>query len=289
MAFGSRREKLHSTYLKEERTMAKKVASSYVSDTDQGPMRICFERIIPDELDHERPVRRVLREVMAAGSGKQLNADEMAHFARMALVNSKKWPPASTLKCRFLDGSAKMRKKVRVVAHQWEQYESIKLKFVPSGPAEIRISFFADAGSWSAVGRDALNQSYFPLHQPTMNYGWLRDDTADEEYSRVVLHEFGHALGCIHEHQQPKFSRVWNKQAVLLAFQGPPNYWSPDDIQHNVLGKYSPTGMSATQYDPKSIMLYAFDGRLFADGLGSTNTNTKLSPTDIKMIKSMYP
>lgn len=75
----------------------------------------------------------------------------------------------------------------------------------------------------------------------------------------------------------------------MQAFQGPPNYWSPADIQHNVLGKYSPTGISATQYDPKSIMLYAFDGRLFADGLGPTNTNTKLSPTDIKMIKSMYP
>jgi len=45
-----------------------------------------------------------------------------------------------------------------------------------------------------------------------MNYGWLRDDTQDEEYSRVVLHEFGHALGCIHEHQQPKFGRVWDKQ-----------------------------------------------------------------------------
>ncbi len=27
-----------------------------------------------------------------------------------------------------------------------------------------------------------------------MNFGWLEDDTDDEEYRRVVLHEFGHAL-----------------------------------------------------------------------------------------------
>jgi len=269
--------------------MARKDAPRNAGGTDQGPMRICFERIIPDELDPERPVRRALREVMAANARQRLNASGVAHIARMALVTSKKWPAGTTLKCRFLDGSAKMRKKVQAVAHGWEKYENVKFKFVPTGPAEVRISFFADPGSWSAVGRDALNQAYFPLTQPTMNYGWLRDDTEDQEYSRVVLHEFGHALGCIHEHQQPKFARVWNRQAVMQYFQGPPNYWPPADIQHNVLDKYSPKGIAATQYDPKSIMLYAFDGRLFSDGLGPTNTNSKLSSADIKMIKSMYP
>ena len=269
--------------------MKKKADSSSAKSMNQGPVCICFERIIPDELDPERPVRRAMRNYMAANEGKSLKPEDIAQIARMALVNSKKWQDGSTLKCRFLDGSPKMKKKVEAVAHEWEKYSKIKFKFIASGAADIRISFYADAGSWSAVGRDALNQSYFPLHQPTMNYGWLRDDTEDAEYSRVVLHEFGHALGCIHEHQQPKFNRVWDKQAVLKYFQGPPNYWSPADIQSNVLGKYSPAGISATTYDPASIMLYAFDGRLFSDGKGPTNTNTKVSPTDVKMMKSMYP
>ena len=269
--------------------MAKKMALAAAEDTDQTPVRICFERIIPDELDDERPVRRAMREFMVASAGRTLKADEMTHVARMALVNSKKWERDSTLKCRFLEGSVNMKNKVEAVAHQWEQYTSIKFKFVTSGAAEIRISFFADRGSWSAVGRDTLNQRYFPLYQPTMNFGWLRDDTSDDEYSRVVLHEFGHALACIHEHQQPNFNRRWNEKSVMKYFQGAPNYWTPADIKHNVLEKYSPTGMSATQYDPKSIMLYYFDGDLFADGLGATNTNTEVSPTDIKMIRAMYP
>ena len=55
------------------------------------------------------------------------------------------------------------------IAHQWERYCDIKFKFVTAGTPEIRISFYADSGSWSAVGRDALNQQYFPTHQPTMN------------------------------------------------------------------------------------------------------------------------
>jgi len=269
--------------------MPAKTASRKLQVANHAPLRICFERIIPDEIDPERAARKMLREVMVANTARALNAGEVEHVARMALVNSKKWQPSATLKCRFLDGSAKMKKKVEAVAHQWEKFESAKFKFVTSGAAEIRISFFADSGSWSAVGRDALNTQYFPLHQPTMNYGWLRDDTADAEYSRVVLHEFGHALGCIHEHQQPKFNRVWNEQAVMQAFQGPPNFWTPDDIRHNVLEKYSPKGIKASIYDPKSIMLYAFDASLFADGKGPTNTNTRLSTKDRKMIKSMYP
>lgn len=251
--------------------------------------RICFERIIPDELDPERPARQALREFMVASQKRALKADEVAHAARMAVIRTKKWPAGTVLRCLFLDGSTTMKKKVRTYAHQWEKHANIKFKFVTKAPAEIRISFYADAGSWSAVGRDALNQAYFPLHQPTMNYGWLRDKTPDDEYSRVVLHEFGHALGCIHEHQTPTFDRKWDVKAVMKYFQGPPNYWSEDAIKYNVLQKYSPTGIAATAFDPKSIMLYAFAGALFADGKGPTNSNTRFSADDIKMIGTMYP
>ncbi len=75
----------------------------------------------------------------------------------------------------------------------------------------------------------------------------------------------------------------------MKYFQGPPNYWSPDDIKSNVLDKYSPRGISATEYDPKSIMLYSFDGALFSDGLGPTNENSTVSKHDVQMIKEMYP
>jgi hypothetical protein len=47
--------------------------------------------------------------------------------------------------------------------------------------------------------------------------------------------------------------------------------------------------MLFSKFDPKSIMLYDFDEALFADGLGPTNSNIKLSPTDSSFIKSLYP
>ncbi len=264
-----------------------------VAAPDPAPpvVKICFERIIPDALDPERLVRRELRSNLdpARAPRGALDADDVAGRARMAILVSKKWPPESVVRCRFLDGSPKMRSKVKAIALQWQKHAAVKLKFVAAGAAEIRISFYADAGSWSAVGRDALNTLYFPPHQPTMNYGWLRDDSDPAEYQRVVLHEFGHALGCVHEHQTPTFTRKWNRNAVLKYFQGPPNYWSPADIESNVLAKYSPNGVAATQYDPKSIMLYDFDAALFADGLGPTNTNNTPSKLDVQMIGRMYP
>lgn len=255
------------------------------------PPRICFERIIPDELDPERMVRRAMRNEMidARGGEASLNASDVVAVTRMALVTSKKWSKGSTLRCRFLDGTAKMQKKVRSHAREWQRHANVKLKFVADGPAEIRISFYDDDGSWSAVGRDALSAAYFPIHQPTMNFGWVRDRSDPVEDRAVVLHEFGHALGCVHEHQSPKFQRKWNEAAVLKYFRGKPNYWSDEQIRHNVLKKYSATGVAATRFDPESIMLYSFGAELFADGGGPTNENSDLSGKDVTMIRSMYP
>lgn len=253
--------------------------------------RICYERIIPDELDPERHVRRALRgEMMAnAGGARTLKAGDVGHIVRMSLVTSKKWGPGYTVRCRILDGSPKMQKKVKTHCKQWEKVANVKIRFVTKDPAEVRISFYADDGSWSAVGRDALNTAYFPKHQPTMNFGWVRDDSDPVEDRAVILHEFGHALGCVHEHQSPTFDRKWNEAAVMKYFKGPPNYWDADAIRENVLKKYSPRGLQSTEFDPKSIMLYAFDAELFSDGKGPTNENTDLSTTDRSMIKRMYP
>jgi serralysin len=60
----------------------------------------------------------------------------------------------------------------------------------------------------------------------------------------VVVHEFGHALGCIHEHQSPTEHLHWDKQAVYDEFTGPPNNWSEADIDSNILEKYSPEGIT---------------------------------------------
>ena len=271
--------------------------------------KICYDRVIPASLldPREREAREALvRQYVAAvdktaKGGKEfahrafsvhapntLSADHPVHIARMALIDRNKWENGYKLRCRFLDGSKMQRRKVEAKAHLWEKYANIKIVFGEDADAEVRISFQADDCSWSALGQDCLNASYFPKYQPTMNFGWLKDDTDSTEYERVVVHEFGHALACIHEHQSPSEKLKWDKTAVYKEFSGPPNYWSKEDIDSNVLEKYSPKGITYTRFDLQSIMLYQFDASLFTDKKG-TPENTHLSVMDKQMIGQMYP
>lgn len=253
--------------------------------------RLCFDRIIPDAYHPARAVAE--RSITHTGhilgaAADTIDASGVISPLSIALIRLKMWEHGRTLKCRFLDGTTTQRKKVEAKAHLWEQYANIKFKFVTTEDAEIRVSFSADPGSWSAVGTDALVERFFPKFQPTMNFGWLVDDTSDKEYERVVVHEFGHALGCIHEHQSPGGSLKWNRPQVYRYFSGPPNFWSKAQIDHNVIAKYSKTQTNFSKFDGDSIMLYEFPGFLFTNGKG-TKSNTRLSQLDKAFIARMYP
>lgn len=257
--------------------------------TVDDSQRICFDRIIPDSYQPARSIseRTVLESIDVAGL---INQTEDAARLRAAIMLIKKWPETHrVLKCRFLNGDTKQKKKVEAKAHIWEMHANVKFEFVASGDADIRISFTLNAGSWSALGTDALVEKYFPKYQPTMNYGWLTSDTEDREYERVVLHEFGHVLGLIHEHQSPKAKLKWKKSEVYRVYAGYPNYWDKELVDRNILRWYSSArSTDATRFDPDSIMLYMFPNSLFVDGKG-TRTNYALSRSDKDFIIKHYP
>jgi hypothetical protein len=207
----------------------------------------------------------------------------------MALFTGKMWPKTGrTLGVRFLDGSKTQRKLAQKYANEWSLFANVVFKFNAGASAEIRVSFQADPGSWSAVGTDCLSAGDFPKKEPTMNFGWLKDDTDAVEWRRVVVHEFGHALGAIHEHQNPKGGIQWNLPAVYAAFSGPPNNWSKQDIDFNIVQKYSIDQLNATAFDPQSIMLYTFPAALIVGGVATAN-NTDLSAMDKAFIGTNYP
>jgi hypothetical protein len=252
-------------------------------------VRICTDRIIP----YERKARAAFLAVQEnpanqADLAGARRAGATVHPMKMALLAGKLWKPGRTLRVRFLDGSPTQQARVTQHAMTWTKYANVHFEFTKKANAEIRISFKADPGSWSGVGTDCLVAEDFPKGEPTMNYGWLQDDTDDEEYRRVVLHEFGHALGAVHEHQNPAGGMEWNLKAVYKYFAAPPNNWSKDETYFNVVEKYSMDQLNARKFDKKSIMLYWFPPSLIV-GAPDLPENTRLSRGDKAFIKKMYP
>lgn len=223
-----------------------------------------------------------------ANPHQQFSPEEHVTLSRMAILTGNKWKKGDTITIAFLDGSALQKSKTKKYARYWTMKNkanaNIKLKFVNGKNALIRISFIADSGSWSTVGTDC---KVVHADEPTMNFGWLRNNTDDGEWERVVVHEFGHALGCIHEHQSPAGGIKWNKPAVYKYFGGPPNNWSKAEVDSNLFEKYSKSITQFTKLDVTSIMMYFFPPEFTTDGFG-TPENQHLSPTDIDFIRTQY-
>ncbi len=224
--------------------------------------KICFDKILPSELLKPFPERRV---ELARGN------------ARAVFFVAKLWPNGSRIKIGFLGGNAQQHDMVKSIAPKWTDYANLTFDFTEVSEAQVRITF-ADDGAWSYVGTDALNIS---PSQATMNYGWLDQS--------VILHEFGHMLGMVHEHQNPIDNPIqWNREQVIEDLSGPPNYWDLPTIEHNIFERYSQTQINGSTFDPDSIMLYEFPASWTLNGV-STHSNDDLSELDRAFARMVYP
>lgn len=204
---------------------------------------------------------------------------------RAALVKDFKWKSGEQIKISFLDGDPSVQERVKKVALQWVVPGIADVRFAfQKDPGTIRISF-KNPGSWSVIGTSCKKVT--DKSRPTMNYGWLTPSSGDQEVERVVLHEFGHALGLIHEHQNPGGKINWNRAAVIRDLSGPPNNWSLDVIERNMFEPWDAAEVNATNLDPDSIMMYPIPKNWTTDGF-SVGLNSKLSARDKKFIQEQY-
>ncbi len=203
---------------------------------------------------------------------------------RAALLLGAKWVVGSVISVRFLEGATELQQRVQAVAEEWTRLANLTLDFRDSGPADIRIAFLQGNGSWSYIGTQCRQ---IPEPKPTMNYGWLTPESTDDELRRVVLHEFGHALGLIHEHQNPKGPIQWNRDAVISDLSGPPNNWDLATIENNMFKRYEALELDATAVDTHSIMMYPIPAAWTLDGT-SASLNGELSQTDKDFIAEAY-
>lgn len=249
-------------------------------------MRYCTE-VIPKIT--QQAARVAVREnpdnhpVMQLGTPLGNVPDQMKLAA--VILTGKKWQPGRTLQIAFMGGDPRVIERVKDAASEWTRYANIRFSWDNGRGADIRIAFNPADGSWSYLGTDALT---IPQNEPTMNFGWLEPDISETEYHRVVKHEFGHALGMPHEHQNPAGGIPWDVEAVYKYYSGPPNYWDKATIDSNLFERYEESQTVHTELDRASIMLYAIPNELTV-GDWSVGWNTELSEMDKKFIEWQYP
>lgn len=223
--------------------------------------KVCFDRILPRDLMRRQATMR------AAGR------------TRAIAPIGKTWMNGSTLRVRFIGGTAAQKAKVKEQAGWWTAHANLKFAFDDAPDAEIRVSFDAGDGAWSYVGTDCRS---IPLNEATMNLGFMDGGT--------TAHEFGHAIGLAHEHQNPAGGIQWNEAVVLREMAKSPNFWDEATTRHNILRKYAADQINGTAFDPKSIMLYFFPADWTLNGIG-TAANEVLSELDKQFVAGarMYP
>ena len=132
------------------------------------------------------------------------------------------------------------------------KYANIKFNFIEQGDAQIRVYLGDQKGDYGHVtmglGVKCLmrDPNDFTMHFDTT------DLIKEQSFKGTVLHEFGHALGLIHEHMSPVSGIKWDSAAVYSRkrMMG----WSKEMTDAQLFKKYSLAYTNGTTYDPKSIM-----------------------------------
>jgi hypothetical protein len=283
---------------------------------------------LPDALTASLEIRDVWRRRIASGSeGLEFIVSDLA-----------RWRPGSTIRVAFLDGEADLHADIEQATRQITDACNLRLDFgrdVATGEyrrwteadtvyaAEIRLSFDLD-GCWSLVGTDSTDRTVgAPGHpeggrpgQRSMNLeGFKNGRPAD--WRGTVRHEFLHALGFHHAHQNlrgpcedefrweddsgylptPDANGVFvpdqagRRPGIYTYLAGPPNRWPRWRVDHNLRKVESPDTV-AGPFDRESIMLYLFEPSFYKStpsDCAPTGNGIDLSDGDRRGLQLLYP
>ncbi len=194
------------------------------------------------------------------------------------------WDNGKEIYVKFMSGSPAMQKQIMAAAKEWEKYANLKFKQVTSGPAQIRILLTDEDGYYSMVGSQA---SMIPEEEQTMNF-----DTTGNNFKYpvsmkgTVIHEFGHAIGLLHEHSSPVSGIQWDKEKIYSEYAE--MGWDRDMVDAQVFEAYHVSYTNGTMYDNKSIMHYPIDPN-HTKNKYKVDWNFTISEGDKQLVSLLYP
>ncbi|KAF3915584.1 hypothetical protein ABW21_db0206815 [Orbilia brochopaga] len=198
------------------------------------------------------------------------------------------WANGSVITCSFVKApnlkkgqtelplTPRVRRLIQHFAHEWERYANIKLRFVEDGSfaADVRISL--------------IKGDYLKSHN-SMNFGWFTEFHALRSFERTVTHEFGHAIGCVHEQFSPSLKINWIKSAVYKAYKDSDGWEEPEvNLNFNNFVSVDIKTHEYTSWDKRSIMHYPIKKEWNEEKI-EVGWNYVMSDVDKEFIGEKYP
>lgn len=254
---------------------------------------------------------------------------KQAESGRALFATSAKWPLGHVVTVAFNGGDPALRKLIADTVPEWSKYGNIKFDFIDPSTgkyrewtthdtkysADIRIGFDQPNAYWSVIGQQSVTD--MAPNEKTMNLAPANWQQLGSFFTGTILHEFGHAMGFLHEHQHPNAGgsvelrwlddpgyvvtkdnrgvymadsegRLPGLFSYYVATQG----WMPPMTYAQIATYEDSTAFAIGPLDTRSIMQYAQDAFLLKTGKASpcyAELNSVLSAGDKIAIQQQYP
>lgn len=254
------------------------------------------------------------KEAEAAAAGQTPAAAAFALFS-----NNYFWPAGQNLIVAFHGGRYEVWSEVAKIAAQWSTVANVTFDFGlnpktktarmwdPSDPSavaahvRVRLDVNDPFTRYAAVGREAFQKEF---ESGTLVLGglvaayplWSAEDRAD------ILHEFGHALGFLHEQQRPECTQELrlvkgpNGEPTIYEVYQDVYRWDEVKTRTNLLLAASYKATASGPLDKRSLFMYPTIDPVLPATLNGTKgpcyvkkKNLTLSSNDIERARREYP